>query len=159
MIQRRPHFSAHHAVVPEPQVGSNTRSPGSEVIRRQRSTTLVLVWTTYTFSSVKLPVRVSVQRLPRSLYGKSEAKRRYSIGCWPRRGYGSASARRSNPVGIVRFPVRVSSRAVDPCPRTRKRLRLPSRALSLQCYPNLYRRAPSGNGTFPDAFSAAVTPR
>ena len=39
VIQRRPHCSATKAVVPEPQVGSSTRSPGSVVMRRQRSTT------------------------------------------------------------------------------------------------------------------------
>ena len=32
VIQRRPHCSATVAVVPEPQVGSSTRSPGSEAI-------------------------------------------------------------------------------------------------------------------------------
>ena len=37
VIQRRPHCSATKAVVPEPQVGSSTRSPGSVVMRRQRS--------------------------------------------------------------------------------------------------------------------------
>ena len=40
VIQRRPHFSDMAAVVPEPQVGSRTRSPGSVVIRMQRSMTL-----------------------------------------------------------------------------------------------------------------------
>ena len=33
-------------VVPDPQVGSRTRSPGSVVIKMARSGTLVLVWTT-----------------------------------------------------------------------------------------------------------------
>ena len=37
VIQRRPHCSATVAVVPEPQVGSSTRSPGSVAMRRQRS--------------------------------------------------------------------------------------------------------------------------
>jgi len=46
VIQRLPHCSATYAVVPEPQVGSRTRSPGSVVMRRQRATTLGLVWTT-----------------------------------------------------------------------------------------------------------------
>ena len=41
VIQRRPHCSATVAVVPEPQVGSTTKSPGSVVIRIQRSTILV----------------------------------------------------------------------------------------------------------------------
>ena len=36
----RPHFSATNAVVPLPQVGSSTSSPGSVVIRRQRSMAL-----------------------------------------------------------------------------------------------------------------------
>ena len=40
VIQRRPHCSATYAVVPEPQVGSRTRSPGSVVMRIQRSMTL-----------------------------------------------------------------------------------------------------------------------
>jgi hypothetical protein len=43
VIQRRPHCSATYAVVPDPQVGSRTRSPGSVVIKTQRCTTLVLV--------------------------------------------------------------------------------------------------------------------
>ena len=38
VIQRRPHCSATKAVVPEPQVGSSTRSPGSVDISMQRST-------------------------------------------------------------------------------------------------------------------------
>ena len=46
VIQRRPHCSATVAVVPEPQVGSSTRSPGSVAIRRQRSMIRVPVWTT-----------------------------------------------------------------------------------------------------------------
>ena len=40
VIQRRPHCSATYAVVPEPQVGSRTRSPGSVAMRMQRSMTL-----------------------------------------------------------------------------------------------------------------------
>src|SRR5204863_3150652 len=36
VIQRRPHCSATVAVVPEPQVGSSTRSPGSVAINMQR---------------------------------------------------------------------------------------------------------------------------
>ena len=43
---RRPHCSATYAVVPLPHVGSSTRSPGSLVIIRQRSMTVVEVWTT-----------------------------------------------------------------------------------------------------------------
>jgi len=43
VIQRRPHFSAAKAVVPEPQVGSRTRSPGSVVMSMQRSTTFSFV--------------------------------------------------------------------------------------------------------------------
>src|SRR5690606_1960421 len=46
-IQRRPHCSATYAVVPEPQVGSSTKSPGSVVIKIQRLTTSGLVSTTY----------------------------------------------------------------------------------------------------------------
>ena len=34
VIQRRPHCSATNAVVPEPQVGSSTRSPGSVAISK-----------------------------------------------------------------------------------------------------------------------------
>ena len=47
VIQRRPHCSATYAVVPEPQVGSRTRSPGSVAMRRQRWITSWFVWTTY----------------------------------------------------------------------------------------------------------------
>ena len=36
---RRPHPSATKAVVPEPQVGSRTKSPGRVVIKMQRSMT------------------------------------------------------------------------------------------------------------------------
>ena len=46
VIQRLPHFSATKAVVPEPQVGSSTRSPGCVVIRMQRSMGLMEVCTT-----------------------------------------------------------------------------------------------------------------
>lgn len=38
VIQRRPHCLATQAVVPEPQVGSRTKSPGSAIRRRQRAT-------------------------------------------------------------------------------------------------------------------------
>ena len=43
VIQRRPHCSATNAVVPDPHVGSRTRSPGSVHISMQRSMTLVFV--------------------------------------------------------------------------------------------------------------------
>ena len=46
VIQRRPHCSATYAVVPEPQVGSSTKSPGSVVIRMQRWMTEVGVFAT-----------------------------------------------------------------------------------------------------------------
>ena len=46
VIHRRPQFSATVAVVPEPQVGSRTKSPGSVAISMQRSTMRSLVWTT-----------------------------------------------------------------------------------------------------------------
>src|SRR5690242_14734427 len=63
VIQRRPHCSATYAVVPEPQVGSSTRSPGSVVIRIQRSTIFVFVCTTYIFSALNPPWETSVQML------------------------------------------------------------------------------------------------
>ena len=63
VIQRRPHCSATWAVVPLPQVGSSTRSPGSVVIRMQRWTTFAVVWTTYTFSSANPATVVSSQKL------------------------------------------------------------------------------------------------
>src|SRR5438094_1825252 len=47
VIHRRPHCSATYALVPLPQVGSRTRSPGSVVIRTQRFMTSSLVCTTY----------------------------------------------------------------------------------------------------------------
>ena len=78
VIQRRPHFSATKAVVPEPQVGSSTRSPGSVVIKRQRSSVFTPVWTTYVFSSVKLPVPVSIQMLTSGKMGKSSMNRTYA---------------------------------------------------------------------------------
>ena len=46
VIQRRPYCSATRAVVPEPHVGSITRSPGSVVMRTQRAITFGLVCTT-----------------------------------------------------------------------------------------------------------------
>ena len=52
VIQRRPQSSATNAVVPLPHVGSSTKSPGSVVIKRQRSITFALVWTTYLFASI-----------------------------------------------------------------------------------------------------------
>ena len=63
VIQRRPHCSATVAVVPEPQVGSSTRSPGSVVIRMQRWTTFADVSTTYLLSETKPAIPVSNQRL------------------------------------------------------------------------------------------------
>src|ERR1700737_2149313 len=51
VIQRRPHCSATYAVVPDPHVGSSTRSPGSVVIRMHLSSTFVLVWTTNSLGS------------------------------------------------------------------------------------------------------------
>ena len=50
VIQRRPSFSAQEAVVPEPQVGSKTMSPGSVVMAMQRSMTLGEVCTAYSFT-------------------------------------------------------------------------------------------------------------
>src|SRR3989304_1250169 len=73
VIQRRPHCSAAKAVVPEPQVGSRTRSPGSVVISRQRSITLGLVCTTYIFFSPNVEGTVSVQMLFIMPIGKSFA--------------------------------------------------------------------------------------
>jgi nitrite reductase (NADH) large subunit len=46
VIHRRPHCSATTEVEPDPHVGSRTRSPGSVVMSRQRSTALSAVWTT-----------------------------------------------------------------------------------------------------------------
>ena len=77
VIHRRPHCSATKAVVPEPQVGSSTRSPGSVAMRIQRSMTFALVWTTYAFSSVNAPVWVSVHRSEIGLTAKSSMKRTY----------------------------------------------------------------------------------
>ncbi len=37
VIHRLPHCSATYAVVPDPHVGSSTKSPGSVVINRYRS--------------------------------------------------------------------------------------------------------------------------
>jgi hypothetical protein len=64
VIQRRPHCSATVAVVPEPQVGSRTRSPGSVAMRRQRST----------FASAKPLTAVSAQW---SAIGETEKSSRY----------------------------------------------------------------------------------
>ncbi len=74
VIQRRPHCSATMAVVPEPQVGSSTRSPGSEVIKMQRWTTFVAVWTTYAFASENPLTIVSDQSDLTSEYPKSPKK-------------------------------------------------------------------------------------
>src|ERR1700724_3752796 len=69
VIHRRPHCSATYAVVPEPQVGSRTRSPGSVAIKIQRSTTAEAVWTTYVLSlaplkSFQMFVRVETEKSP-----------------------------------------------------------------------------------------------
>src|SRR6185436_16800348 len=88
VIQRRPHCSATTEVVPEPQVGSSTRSPGSVVMRTQRATTARLVWTTYVFLSAKPEVTVSSQKLLRGKTGKSLINRTY---------------RREDPIAIKRF--------------------------------------------------------
>ena len=75
VIQGRPHCSATYAVVPEPQVGSRTRSPGSVVINTQRSTTRTFVWTTNTLESPKPLTPVSGQRLFRAPNRKSSKYR------------------------------------------------------------------------------------
>src|SRR3546814_17191585 len=62
VTQRRPHASAQYAVVPDPQVGSKTRSPGSVAINIQRSIILWLVCTTYDFSEASKPHFVSRDR-------------------------------------------------------------------------------------------------
>src|SRR5260370_41993855 len=74
VIQRRPHCSATEAVVPDPHVGSNARSPGSGVIRRHRWMTFGFVCATYT--RFWAPI-TSVQTLPRGAGGKSSTYRPY----------------------------------------------------------------------------------
>ena len=71
VIQRLPHISALKAVVPEPQVGSNTRSPGWVVMSMHRATTRSPVCTLYSFA----PTLVSVQCALRLRKGKSEWNR------------------------------------------------------------------------------------
>ena len=73
VIQRRPHCSATYAVVPEPQVGSSSRSPGSVAIRMQRSMTFSAVWTTYNLEAANVLRTVSDQTLLYSVTGKSSA--------------------------------------------------------------------------------------
>ena len=100
VIQRRPHCSATYAVVPEPQVGSRTRSPGSVVIRRQRWMTFTLVWTTYALSRASKPHFVSSQTLPISETAKSSMYRMYESDlsrCMTRR----AATRRCIPSIVV----------------------------------------------------------
>src|SRR6266487_553261 len=95
VIQRRPYLSADIAVVPEPPVGSKTISPGSVDIRTHRSTTFFGVWTTYTFSSVKLPTPVSNQRFVKGVIGlsvRSEANRRLSPATKIRFSFASRSS-------------------------------------------------------------------
>src|SRR5271155_5037828 len=77
VIQRRPHCSATTAVVPEPQVGSNTRSPGSVVIKTQRAIALVTVCTTEIFGSLYPLEPVSAQIVVSGKAGKSSTKRTY----------------------------------------------------------------------------------
>jgi hypothetical protein len=95
VIQRRPHCSATNAVVPEPQVGSHTRSPGSVIMSTHRSRTRETVWTTYRFGSVLLaPLLVSSHTLAIGITGKSSRKRLYfsvepvgmTRAAWRRRG-------------------------------------------------------------------------
>jgi Mrp family chromosome partitioning ATPase len=59
------------ALVPEPQVGSRMRSPGSVVMRIQRSTTLGLVCTTYILSPGRPAIAVSDQMFVAMYTGKS----------------------------------------------------------------------------------------
>ena len=74
VTQRRPHFSETAAVVPDRQVGSNTRSPGSVVMRTQRSMIFGFVSTTYCFfRSVNPATLVSVQMFVRRIAPKSSA--------------------------------------------------------------------------------------
>src|SRR6266705_1503265 len=77
VIHRRPHFSATNAVVPEPHVGSITRSPGSVDMSKQRSITLGLVCTTYSLSPGRPAVIVSVQRDVYGIPWKSSMYRTY----------------------------------------------------------------------------------
>src|SRR5215207_6718904 len=77
VIQRRPHCSATVAVVPEPQVGPRTRSPGSVAIRRHLSTTLVEVSTIYLLSDENPATVVSDQKSEIGYAGKSSRKRTY----------------------------------------------------------------------------------
>src|SRR5512142_2819893 len=56
VIHRRPHCSATYAVVPEPQVGSRTRSPGSVDMRIHRSTIFEEVSITYFLSYLYLQI-------------------------------------------------------------------------------------------------------
>src|SRR2546427_6504249 len=74
VIQRRPHCSATYAVVPEPQVGSRTRSPGSVHISKHRCITLGAVCTTYSFA-IPLPVAVSCHKFVKYEQGKSSKYR------------------------------------------------------------------------------------
>src|SRR5260370_11961231 len=77
VIHRRPHSSAAYAVVPEPHVGSSTRSPGSVAIMMHLWTTFVDVWTTYTLSSVNPVIITSRHRLFKGDTGKSSKYRLY----------------------------------------------------------------------------------
>ncbi len=99
VIHRRPQCSAAYAVVPAPQVGSSTRSPGSVVISRQRSMILVSVWTTYILSEM-FPA-VSSHQLESSTIGKSLLKNLYPS---PTRVFitRSASCRRAISARLVR---------------------------------------------------------
>ena len=62
-------------VVPEPQVGSSTRSPGSVVMRRHRAIAFGFVSTTYTLSDANPAVTVSDHALLIGNAGKSSIKR------------------------------------------------------------------------------------
>src|ERR1700679_3341427 len=79
VIHRLPHCSATNAVVPDPHVGSRTRSPGSVAKSTQRATTLVFVSTTYLLSCASNPHRVSSHRLFTGITGKSRNRLKYEI--------------------------------------------------------------------------------
>src|SRR5579871_5760448 len=103
VIQRRPHCSATKAAVPEPHVGSRTRSPGSVAIKTQRSVTLVLVWTTYILGSPNPAVVVSSHWLVSEKTRKSSKKRTY-LNVLPAANRRDAFLSRSIPSRFVFHP-------------------------------------------------------
>ena len=125
MIHRRPHCSATNAVVPEPHVGSRTRSPGSVDISRHRSTTLRCRLNDVELVAVRtaLPCRVRPDCSQAGRHGKSSMIPDVAE-VFPSRERGRHATSRSMPSRLVFHPPVAGRRKAFPSTLTREDCRL-----------------------------------